>query len=67
MSYKNSKDKQNKKTDTFEVIKEKIFMIIHITLKNDNTSFITVSILCAINLMQLLSLPFNTIVNILFN
>jgi len=67
MSYKNSKDKQNKKTDTFEVIKEKIFMIIHITLKNNNKSFITVSILCAINLMQLLSLPFNTIVNILFN
>jgi len=49
--------------ETIELIKEKIFQIMHISLKYDSTSSLYVCILNIISLLQLLSLSFHTMVN----
>jgi hypothetical protein len=55
-----------KKTNWFREIidffKEKIFLVIHVTLKYDSMSFFTVCILSFVELMQLMTYPFSEIV-----
>ena len=50
-----------------EFLKEKIFNVMHITLTYDSISFFSLCILCFVELMQLMTFPFNSLVKILIN
>ena len=42
--------------------KEKIFLVTHATLKLDSISYFSIFIICLIELQQLMTYPFNSIV-----
>ena len=57
-----SRKKSSWLTESIDYFKEKIFQVVHITLKYDSISFFTICIICFVELMQLMTYPFNEIV-----